>query len=254
VQKYKYASSRYSKFLLYQYQKRTDTGGTDACRLLLSRDSPPSTSTEALLAATETGDASERAEPDTSGREHSAADDDADESSRWRKREREQEGASERERGPTRQSLPLSFREMHQSALKGVTERASWRKSLESVVAWGGSAISNRRQSTSEKLTAAENLDPNAPASTAAGSARGRRSSLRLSLEAAVESVAESRLAQALARSARRQSLERAERAGAGGGGWTRASCSEGARIPVQDRKSTGSIELVAQVYAPLSY
>jgi hypothetical protein len=140
---------------------------------------------------------------------------------------------------------------MHQSALKGVSERASWRKSLESVVAWGGSAISNRRQSTSE------NLDPNA-ASAAAGSARGRRSSLRQSLEAAassvstaVESVAESRVALALVRSARRQSLERAEGAGAGGGGWARASCSEGAHIPVQDRKSTGSIQLVAQVYAP---
>jgi hypothetical protein len=208
--------------------------------------------TEALLAATETGDASERAGPDTGGREHSAADDDADES--WRKRERQQEGASERASGPTRQSLPLSFREMHQSALKGVAERSSWRKSLESVVAWGGSAISNRRQSTSE------NLDPNAPASAAAGSARGRRSSLRQSLEAAVESVstavesvAESRVAHALVRGARRQSLERAEGAGAGagGGGWARASCSEGAHIPVQDRKSTGSIQLVAQVYAP---
>jgi hypothetical protein len=209
--------------------------------------------TEALLAATETGDASERAGADTRGREHSAADDDADES--WRKRERQQEGASERASGPTRQSLPLSFREMHQSALKGVSERASWRKSLESVVAWGGSAISNRRQSTSE------NLDPNA-ASAAAGSARGRRSSLRQSLEAAVESVstavesvAESRVAHALVRGARRQSLERAEGAGAGagagGGGWARASCSEGAHIPVQDRKSTGSIQLVAQVYAP---
>ena len=218
---------------------------------MLSRATLPSTSTDALLAGTETGDASESAGTDTSGREHSAADD-ADASWRKRKREREQEGAGEsgsgRESGPTRQSLPLSFREMHQSALKGVAERSSWRKSLESVVAWGGSAISNRRQSTSE------NLDPNAPAS--AGGARGRRSSLRQSLEAAVESVAESRVAHALARTrtARRQSLERAEGAGAGGGGWTRASCSDGAHIPVQDRKSTGSIELVAQVCAPLSY
>ena len=222
---------------------------------MLSRATLPSTSTDALLAGTETGDASESAGTDTSGREHSAADD-ADASWRKRKREREQEGAGEsgsgRESGPTRQSLPLSFREMHQSALKGVAERSSWRKSLESVVAWGGSAISNRRQSTSETLSAAENLDPNAPAS--AGGARGRRSSLRQSLEAAVESVAESRVLHALTRSARRQSLERAEGAGAGGGGWTRASCSDGAHIPVQDRKSTGSIELVAQVCAPLSY